>query len=73
MWIMMFACCAFLGPLVVHHQESLTTALLFGAHAFGMGSSTVLCLYAPEVYPTSARSTGVWNRDRHRQSCHVQY
>ncbi|KAL6883701.1 hypothetical protein ACP4OV_011115 [Aristida adscensionis] len=59
MWIMMFACCAFLGPLVVHQNESLTTALLFGARACGMGSSTVLCLYAPEVYPTPARSTGV--------------
>jgi MFS family permease len=59
MWILMFACCAFLGPLVVHQNESLTTALLFGARACGMGSSTVLCLYAPEVYPTSARSTGV--------------
>ncbi|XP_062200885.1 organic cation/carnitine transporter 7-like isoform X2 [Phragmites australis] len=59
MWIMMFACCSFLGPLVVHQNESLTTALLFGARACGMGSSTVLCLYAPEVYPTSARSTGV--------------
>lgn len=49
MWILMFACCAFLGPLVVHQNESLTTALLFGARACGMGSSTVLCLYAPEV------------------------
>ncbi|TVU30901.1 hypothetical protein EJB05_22554 [Eragrostis curvula] len=59
MWILMFACCAFLGPLAVHQNESLTTALLFGARACGMGSSTVLCLYAPEVYPTPARSTGV--------------
>ncbi|TKV93810.1 hypothetical protein SEVIR_9G253700v4 [Setaria viridis] len=59
MWILLFGCCAFLGPLAVHQKESLTTALLFGARACGMGSSTVLCLYAPEVYPTSARSTGV--------------
>ncbi|KAF8723340.1 hypothetical protein HU200_021864 [Digitaria exilis] len=59
MWILLFGCCAFLGPLAVHQKESVTTALLFGARACGMGSSTVLCLYAPEVYPTSARSTGV--------------
>lgn len=59
MWILLFGCCGFLGPLAVHQKESLTTALLFGARACGMGSSTVLCLYAPEVYPTSARSTGV--------------
>lgn len=59
MWILLFGCCGFLGPLAVHQKESVTTALLFGARACGMGSSTVLCLYAPEVYPTSARSTGV--------------
>jgi hypothetical protein len=57
MWILMFACCAFLGPLVVHQNESLTTALLFGARACGMGSSTVLCLYAPEV-----RIAFLWSR-----------
>lgn len=49
MWILLFGCCAFLGPLAVHQKESLATALLFGARACGMGSSTVLCLYAPEV------------------------
>uniref|UniRef100_A0A0A9DHF9 Major facilitator superfamily (MFS) profile domain-containing protein n=1 Tax=Arundo donax TaxID=35708 RepID=A0A0A9DHF9_ARUDO len=59
MWSMMFACCAFLGPLVFHQNELLTTILLFGARACAMGSFTVLCLYAPEVYPTSVRSTGV--------------
>ncbi|KAG2547277.1 hypothetical protein PVAP13_9KG077000 [Panicum virgatum] len=58
MWSMMFACCAFLGPLVFHQNELLTTTLLFGARACAMGSFTVLCLYAPEVYPTYVRSTG---------------
>ncbi|TVU46028.1 hypothetical protein EJB05_05544 [Eragrostis curvula] len=58
MWSMLFACCAFLAPLVVHQNEFLTTTLLFGARACGTGSTTVLCLYAPEVYPTSVRSTG---------------
>ncbi|KQK14040.1 organic cation/carnitine transporter 7 isoform X2 [Brachypodium distachyon] len=59
MWCMLFTCCAFLEPLVLHQNELLTTALLFGARACAMGSSTVICLYAPEVYPTSVRSTGV--------------
>ncbi|TVU46027.1 hypothetical protein EJB05_05543 [Eragrostis curvula] len=59
MWSMMFACCAFLCPLVLSQNELLTTILLFGARACAMGSFTVLCLYAPEVYPTSVRSTGV--------------
>ncbi|ONM07099.1 Organic cation/carnitine transporter 7 [Zea mays] len=58
MWSMMFACCAFLGPLVLQQTELLTTILLFGARACAMGSFTVLCLYAPEVYPTFVRSTG---------------
>ncbi|KAL6637486.1 hypothetical protein ACP70R_025058 [Stipagrostis hirtigluma subsp. patula] len=59
MWCMLFVCCAFLGPLVFHQNDLLTTTLLFGARACGTGSSTVLGLYAPEVYPTSMRSTGV--------------
>lgn len=59
MWFMLFHCCAFIGPLVLQQNELLTTVLLFGARAVAMGSFTVLCLYAPEVYPTSARSTGV--------------
>lgn len=49
MWCLLFACCAFLGPLVLHQNELLTTSLLFGARACGTGSTTVLCLYAPEV------------------------
>ncbi|KAK3149919.1 hypothetical protein QOZ80_3AG0224730 [Eleusine coracana subsp. coracana] len=59
MWSMIFACCAFLGPLIFPQNELLTTILLFGARSCAMGSFTVLCLYAPEVYPTSVRSTGV--------------
>ncbi|CAL4943309.1 unnamed protein product [Urochloa decumbens] len=59
MCCLMFACCAFLGPLVLHQNELFTTTLLFGARACGTGGTTVLCLYAPEVYPTSVRSTGV--------------
>uniref|UniRef100_A0ACD5T9S9 Uncharacterized protein n=1 Tax=Avena sativa TaxID=4498 RepID=A0ACD5T9S9_AVESA len=59
MWCLLLTCCGFLGPLVLHQSELWTTGLLFGARACAMGSSIVLCLYAPEVYPTSVRSTGV--------------
>ncbi|XP_047091915.1 organic cation/carnitine transporter 7-like [Lolium rigidum] len=59
MWCLLFTCCGFLGPLAFHQSEIWTTGLLFGARACAMGSFTVLCLYAPEVYPTSVRSTGV--------------
>jgi MFS family permease len=59
MWSMIFACCAFLAPLMLPQHELLTTILLFGARSCAMGSFTILCLYAPEVYPTSVRSTGV--------------
>ncbi|XP_006650328.1 organic cation/carnitine transporter 7-like [Oryza brachyantha] len=58
MWFMLFMCCVFIGPLVLQQNELLTTVLLFGARAVVMGSFTVLSLYAPEVYPTSVRSTG---------------
>ncbi|KAF7067540.1 hypothetical protein CFC21_073423 [Triticum aestivum] len=59
MWCLLFTCCGFLGPLVFYQSELWTTGLLFGARACAMGSYTVVCLYAPEVYPTSVRSTGV--------------
>jgi preprotein translocase subunit SecG len=49
MWCLLLTCCGFLGPLVLHQSELWTTGLLFGARACAMGSSTVLCLYAPEV------------------------
>jgi hypothetical protein len=49
MWSMIFACCAFLAPLMLPQHELLTTILLFGARSCAMGSFTVLCLYAPEV------------------------
>lgn len=56
---MSFICCALLLPLVVHQPDSITTALLFGARAFIDAAFTIVTIYAPEVYPTSIRSTGV--------------
>ncbi|CAM6129453.1 unnamed protein product [Calypogeia fissa] len=52
-------CGAFLVPLVHIQSVDLTTFLLFGARASIMGAFTVLYIYAPEVYPTNNRSTGL--------------
>lgn len=46
-------------PLVTHQSEVLTTLLLFGARMFISATFIVACIYAPEVYPTNVRSTGV--------------
>ncbi|XP_027072177.1 organic cation/carnitine transporter 7 [Coffea arabica] len=46
-------------PLVVHQNEILTTALLFGSRMFVMSSSNAVVIYSREVYPTSVRATGV--------------
>lgn len=55
---MLFITFAFLLPLIFHHKELTTTALLFGARICITGSITTLSIYAPEIYPTSVRSTG---------------
>ncbi|KAL5718032.1 Organic cation/carnitine transporter 7 [Ranunculus cassubicifolius] len=59
MSVMFFVCCIFLLPLVYQQSESLTTALLFGARICMTANFTILYIYAPEVYPTSVRTTGV--------------
>ncbi|CAN6701417.1 unnamed protein product [Malus baccata var. baccata] len=56
---MFFLCCIFLLPLVVHQSQGLTTILLFGARICITGSFTIIYIYAPEIYPTSVRTTGV--------------
>ncbi|KAL5718029.1 Organic cation/carnitine transporter 7 [Ranunculus cassubicifolius] len=56
---MFFICCGFLLPLVYQQSETLTTALLFGARICITGTFTIVYIYAPEVYPTSVRTTGV--------------
>ncbi|XP_026458166.1 organic cation/carnitine transporter 7-like [Papaver somniferum] len=56
---MFFICCIFLFPLMFHQPENLTTALLFGARICITGTFTVVYIYAPEIYPTSIRTTGV--------------
>ncbi|KAF8407385.1 hypothetical protein HHK36_006516 [Tetracentron sinense] len=56
---MFFLCCVFLLPLVFHQPEILTTGLLFGARICITGTFTIVYIYAPEIYPTSVRATGV--------------
>ncbi|XXG79466.1 hypothetical protein AAC387_Pa09g0525 [Persea americana] len=56
---MFFLGCIFLLPLLVHQPEILTTGLLFGARMCITGTFTVVYIYAPEIYPTSVRTTGV--------------
>ncbi|XP_010928750.1 organic cation/carnitine transporter 7 isoform X1 [Elaeis guineensis] len=56
---MLFISCIFLFPLAFHQTEALTTALLFGARICISGSFTVVYVYAPEIYPTSVRTTGI--------------
>ncbi|XP_025693213.1 organic cation/carnitine transporter 7 isoform X3 [Arachis hypogaea] len=56
---MFFLCCIFLLPLMFHQPEGLTTSLLFGARICITVTFTVVYIYAPEIYPTSVRTTGV--------------
>ncbi|PON90636.1 Major facilitator, sugar transporter-like [Trema orientale] len=56
---MFFACCIFLFPLVIHQRRDLTTGLLFGARTCITATFTIVYIYAPEIYPTSVRTSGV--------------
>ncbi|KAK2965450.1 hypothetical protein RJ640_008244 [Escallonia rubra] len=59
MSVMFFLCCIVLLPLVFHQPKGLTTGLLFGARICITATFTVVYIYAPEIYPTSVRTTGV--------------
>lgn len=56
---MFFVSCIILLPLVVHQSGGLTTVLLFGARICITASFTIVYIFAPEIYPTSVRSTGI--------------
>ncbi|ESQ48723.1 hypothetical protein EUTSA_v10020555mg [Eutrema salsugineum] len=56
---MLFICCIFLFPLLTHQSPFLTTALLFGGRICISAAFTVVYIYAPEIYPTAVRTTGV--------------
>ncbi|KAL9442226.1 hypothetical protein AB3S75_020689 [Citrus x aurantiifolia] len=58
MVLMFVSACIFLLPLVFHQSAVVTTVLLFGVRMCVTGTITVATIYAPEIYPTSARTTG---------------
>ncbi|PWA89438.1 major facilitator, sugar transporter-like, Major facilitator superfamily domain protein [Artemisia annua] len=49
----------FLIPLLSRQSELFTTFALFGSRMFIIGTFTVANIYAPEIYPTAVRATGV--------------
>ncbi|KNA24583.1 hypothetical protein SOVF_014400 [Spinacia oleracea] len=59
MAVMLVVCFAFLIPLVVPRSETITTVLMFGSRASIMGTWTTAFIFAPEIYPTSVRNTGL--------------
>ncbi|KAM7273886.1 hypothetical protein ACFE04_028550 [Oxalis oulophora] len=48
----------FLFPLLFKQSAIITTILLFITRMCSIGTFTVVCIYAPELYPTSVRATG---------------
>ncbi|KAL2643699.1 hypothetical protein R1flu_011286 [Riccia fluitans] len=56
---LLIACGAFMLPLVTPLSELATNVLMFGARSCSMGGFSVLWAYAPELYHTAIRSTGV--------------
>nr|XP_043619565.1 organic cation/carnitine transporter 7-like [Erigeron canadensis] len=59
MALMFFIGFIFLLPLLSHQSEMFTTVSLFGSRMFLIGTFTVANIYAPEIYPTSVRTTGI--------------
>lgn len=57
--LMFFIGFIFLLPLLSHQSEISTTVSLFGSRMFIIGTFTVANIYAPEIYPTAVRATGV--------------
>lgn len=56
---MLFTACVFLFPLVFSQADILTGISLFGARLCISASLSILYIYAPEIYPTSVRTTGI--------------
>ncbi|KAF5787669.1 putative major facilitator, sugar transporter, major facilitator superfamily [Helianthus annuus] len=59
MVIMLVSGFVLLLPLIVHQNEVITTGSLFGSRMFISASFIIVLIYAPEVYPTNLRTTGV--------------
>ncbi|XP_012704143.2 organic cation/carnitine transporter 7 isoform X2 [Setaria italica] len=56
---MLFTSCVFLFPLVFSRTDIITRISLFGARLCIAASFTIVYIYAPEIYPTSVRTTGI--------------
>ncbi|KAM0916891.1 hypothetical protein ACQ4PT_009902 [Festuca glaucescens] len=56
---MLFTACVFLFPLVFSQADILTGISLFGARLCISASFSIMYIYAPEIYPTSVRTTGI--------------
>ncbi|KAJ3693481.1 hypothetical protein LUZ60_008961 [Juncus effusus] len=59
MSLMLFISCIFLAPLIFSESEIITDISLFGARICISASFTIVYIYAPEIYPTSVRATGI--------------
>ncbi|KAI7744573.1 hypothetical protein M8C21_015986 [Ambrosia artemisiifolia] len=59
MEIMLVSGFVLLLPIIVHQNDLITTGALFGSRMFISASFIIVCIYAPEVYPTNLRTTGV--------------
>ncbi|KAI3801579.1 hypothetical protein L1987_29688 [Smallanthus sonchifolius] len=59
MELMFFIGFIFLLPLLSLQSEIFTMVSLFGSRMFIIGTFTVANIYAPEIYPTAVRATGV--------------
>lgn len=56
---LLFACGFFVIPLWTPLSQVATNTLMFGARSCIMGAFSILWAFAPELYPTKVRSTGL--------------
>lgn len=59
MGMLLLGCGLFVIPLWTPLSETVTTTLMFGARSCIMGAFSILWAFAPELYPTNVRTTGL--------------
>jgi MFS family permease len=59
MGVLLLGCGLFVIPLWTPLSQTVTTTLMFGARSCIMGAFSILWAFAPELYPTNARTTGL--------------
>ncbi|CAM6017667.1 unnamed protein product [Sphagnum balticum] len=57
--LLLFGCGICMIPLWTLQTETVTLILMFGARSCIMGAFSILWAFAPELYPTKVRSTGL--------------